>query len=249
MTPSFTPIAAKSHSHSLSVELFESSPPTREIHKNPGKFIYTLVHEIRNPLTNINLATEILKQMARDKDQEMYVDIIMRNSARIKDIVANLLTTRHTNGMKPKTHSVRYLLEEVLLINEDRFMLKNITVRKNLSTCDFKINLNISKVKIALTNIIINAIEAMPAKNGLLEVTTKILNGACFIVIKDNGIGINKENLKNIFNPNFTNKPGGMGLGLSVTQSILNSNHIGVNVRSELGEGTRFILSYKKESI
>jgi signal transduction histidine kinase len=71
-------------------------------------------------------------------------------------------------------------------------------------------------------------------------------NGKCVIEIEDNGIGISKQNLKNIFKPYFTNKPGGMTLGLSTTLDILHSNHAKVEVHSEEGRGTHFILSFER---
>ncbi len=63
--------------------------------------------------------------------------------------------------------------------------------------------------------------------------------------IEDHGIGISKENLTNLFIPYFTNKAGGMGLGLSTTTYILKANHATVDVQSEEGKGTRFILCFE----
>ena len=76
-------------------------------------------------------------------------------------MLTDLLTSANKKEIKPKTHSIPYLIQEVLMTNKDRLQLKNITVTRNHSTEDFKINLNSFKVKLALTNIIINAIEAM----------------------------------------------------------------------------------------
>jgi signal transduction histidine kinase len=102
------------------------------------------------------------------------------------------------------------------------------------------------KIKIALTNIVINAIDAMPLKNGELILCTKLIKGRHAISIRDNGCGISKENLPFIFNPYFTDKPGGVGVGLAATKDILISNQIGVKVDSVMGEGTRFILLFEK---
>ena len=140
------------------------------------------------------------------------------------------------------------MLEEVLEITEDRVTLKNITVIKEYCVHDGEIIMNRSKMKIALTNIIINAIDAMPSGNGQLKLITRHLNGKWVIEIIDNGTGISKKNLKTIFKPYFTNKPGGMGLGLSTTLDILQSNHARANVQSEEGEGTRFIISFDRIS-
>jgi signal transduction histidine kinase len=214
-----------------------------------GTFICTLVHEIRNPLTNINLAIEALTDTKDVNGQASLLKILKRSSDRISDLVTDLLTAQHTNKASTKAHSIKFLLDEVLSLNRDRFMLKNVTVRKTHSMHDSIMQLNNYKVKIALTNIIINAIEAMPATNALLEIATKLLHGVYFIVIKDNGKGISQENLHHIFKPFFTTKQGGMGLGLSGSLSILRANHIGVDVRSEAGKGTSFILFHKNDQL
>jgi signal transduction histidine kinase len=247
-SPTITFNAINSYDPPSSENPLESFAPPLIRREIPMKFIYTLTHEIRNPLTNITLATEALKQQVLDEGQKAYLNIIMRNSERIKGIVNDLLALGNTTELKLENHSVHYLLQEILTINEDRLILKNVHLIKNYSKQDFKIKVSRAEVKIALANIIINAIEAMPANNGMLEITTKLLRGFCFIVIRDNGSGISKENLPNIFKPYFSNKPNGMGLGLPVALSILNVNHIKVNVRSELEKGTRFILSHKMES-
>jgi signal transduction histidine kinase len=101
-------------------------------------------------------------------------------------------------------------------------------------------------MQIALTNIIINAIDAMPSENGELKLTTKSIDGKYIIQVEDNGCGISKANLKHIFKPFFTKKPGGLGLGLATTYHILKSNHVGIDVESEEGKGTLFILSFDK---
>jgi signal transduction histidine kinase len=233
------------HNHLSSARIVKSLPPIRVI-PDPDGFTYTLVHEIRNPITNIKLATQVLKQIVKDENQNMYLDIIIRNSARVNDLVADLLTSQDTYGMIRNEHSFQDLLEEILSLNDDRFILNNVTVSKSYTALNITKEFDRPRMKIALTNIIINAIEAMPVKNAHLEITTKLLRGFYFIVIKDNGAGISKENLDNIFKPYYSNKPGGIGLGLSNTLSILHSNHIEVNVRSEPGKGTRFILSFKK---
>jgi signal transduction histidine kinase len=211
-----------------------------------GNFIYTLVHEIRNPVTNINLATEVLEHLVTDDGAKMYLDVIVRNTMRIRAMLTDLLVLAQINEMSLENLSIHFLLDEVLITNGDRIMLKKVAVRKNYFTQDIKIKIKRTEVKIALTNIIINAIEAMPENDGLLEITTKLQQDICVIIVKDNGCGISKENLDSIFKPYFTTKPGGLGLGLSNTKSILHSNNIEVDLQSEPGKGTEFILSHKE---
>jgi signal transduction histidine kinase len=217
------------------------------VEKKSGQFTTAMAHEVRNPLTNINLAVEMLKMELNARDQKTYLDIIMRSSVRINELVNELLKYQNADEIQTEKHSICELLDEVLLMAEDRIMLKNITVRKQYAAYDCQIVLNKSNMKIALTNIIINAIDAMNARNGELNLVTKSIDGRYIICIEDNGCGIRKEDLKYIFKPNYTKKPGGLGLGLATTQEILQLNHVEVSVESVEGEGTQFILSFEKE--
>jgi signal transduction histidine kinase len=134
--------------------------------------------------------------------------------------------------------------DEVLAMARDRISLKHVTVRKDYALQDCQIALHRQKVKIALTNIIINALDAMPPEGGELRLITKSIGGKYTIRIEDNGCGISQANLANIFKPFFTNKPGGLGIGLATTYDILLSNHVGVTAESEEDVGTSFILLF-----
>jgi signal transduction histidine kinase len=103
--------------------------------------------------------------------------------------------------------------------------------------------MDVEKMKIAFLNIIINAIEAMEPDKGILDITTKKDGSDCIISIKDNGCGMDKLSLDKLFEPYFTNKPNGNGLGLANTQNII-FNHKGtIVVNSEPGKGTVFTIS------
>lgn len=230
----------------LAINISGSLARTKIVKKQPTQFASALAHEIRNPLSNISLAADMLQATVMDDEQALYLDIIMRGAGRINNLVYDLLTYYQVDEMQFEKHSIHQLLDEVLAATEDRIMLKNIIVRKNYAKQECKICGDKQKIKIALTNIIINAIDAMLAQKGKLILITKLRNGKCSIEITDNGIGISNENLQNIFKPYFTNKPGGIGLGLSTTLDILQSNHIGVDVQSKEGEGTCFTLSFNR---
>jgi signal transduction histidine kinase len=230
----------------LATNLSSSLPHSKIVQKQPAQFASALAHEVRNPLSNINLAVEMLQSIIKDDEQKIYLDIIMRGSARINDLVSDLTAYYQAEELRPEKHSINKLIDDVLAKTVDRIMLKNIVVIKDYTTLDSKISVDSQKMKIALTNIIINAIDAMPSENGELKLVTKSWNGKCAIEIEDNGVGISKENLKNIFKPYFTNKPGGMGLGLSTTLDILVSNHAGIDIQSQEGVGTCFILSFNR---
>ena len=210
----------------------------------PSEYISALVHEVRNPLSTINLAVEMLESTHLDEEQKEYLNIISRGSCRIKGLVNTMLTSGQIGEYTSEFYSLRQLLEEVLTMATDRMQLKKIKVRREYTATDHRIMMDKEKMKIALANIITNAIEAMPSGTGELTLATKSVGEQSFIEIQDNGIGISQEHLKRIFEPHFSNKPGGMGLGLSTTLDILRANHARVDVRSVEGVGTCFILSF-----
>jgi signal transduction histidine kinase len=251
LPPPLSPLNSESY---LSVAKENSARNTSyvapEIFNDPVlPFASVLAHEVRNPLTNINLAIEMLGSAIKDDDLKLYLDIIMRSSMRINSLINELLKCQQVDEMQAEKHFIHQLLDEVLEMAEDRITLKNIAVSRDYASQDCKIVLNRSKMKIALTNIIVNAIDAMTRENGHLRVVTKSIGGISVIEIADNGCGISKGNLKNIFKPYFTNKPGGLGLGLATTYDILRANHVGINVESEKGKGTRFILLFQKNPL
>ena len=149
--------------------------------------------------------------------------------------------------MQVEKHSMHQLLDEVLEMADDRMRLKKISVLKDYTSNDCKIELNRLEMLIGLTNIVVNAIDAMTPGKGELKLVTKSIDGIRVIQIEDNGCGISKENLKNIFKPHFTNKIGGLGIGLAATYNILRLNNVSVNIESEEGQGTRFILTFEEK--
>lgn len=215
---------------------------------SPVTFTAALVHEIRNPLTNINLAVELLKQRNKDESADLYMDIISRASVQINILIDNLLKQHEEETLKVSIYSVHNLLDEILKLTRDRISLKNVTVTKQYTLKDHNLPLHRAEMKIALTNIVINAIDAMTIEKGQLCISTKTVRGFYVLEISDNGCGINPEDLKEIFNPFFTKKPGGLGVGLAATYDILKANGVKLFVESKEGKGTKFILSFAKES-
>jgi signal transduction histidine kinase len=223
------------------------SPPVlpTEVMRQPAAFVTALAHEVRNPLTNINLAADMLAYAIKDDEPKLYLDIIRRSSARINHLICDLLKYQEPGQGEGNKYSMHRLLDEVLEMAVDRIRLKNITVRREYALQDKQITADKAHIRIALTNIVINAIDAMSSENAELRLTESLVGGHYSLQIADNGCGISTEHLQQIFDPYFTRKPDGLGLGLSTTRDILQSNHIGMTVESTEGEGTCFTLSFK----
>lgn len=208
-----------------------------------ARLVRTLAHEVRNPLTNIHLSLDQLEADLQDDDQRLFADIIRRNSKRI-----NVLITELLNSFKPQETilrriSIHDLLEQTLSEAEDRLSLKKIRLIKNYGE-DCLLLLDEPKIKIALLNLIINAIEAMEEGRGELTISTYLGGASCYVEVQDNGSGISPENINRLFEPYFTSKMNGLGLGLAATLTILQSHRATVEVESEEGKGTAFTVTF-----
>jgi signal transduction histidine kinase len=210
-----------------------------------GRIARTIAHEVRNPLTNINLAVEQLQAElngVRPENGELMLEMINRNSARINLLITDLLnSTKFTDLVSTKV-SVNHLLDETLELARDRIQLKNIAVFKNYGTGICDISVDVERIKIAFLNIIVNAIEAMEPGQGVLRLTTLSREDKCVIQMADNGPGIAEESQTRIFEPYFTNKPKGTGLGLTNTQNIILNHNGQIAFESKKGEGTTFTI-------
>ncbi|MEO9485258.1 MAG: PAS domain S-box protein [Ekhidna sp.] len=211
-----------------------------------GKIARTIAHEVRNPLTNLTLALEQLKDEVPEEleDAELYFNIISRNADRIGKLITDLLNSSKPKELQLKRHSLNQLIEEALDLVKDRLNLQSMKLGKSLSEELPSIMLDGDQVKIALLNLFINAIEAMKPEVGKLSVSSSLENELLTIKIQDNGKGISKENMNNLFEPFFTGKKEGTGLGLTTVQNIIHSHNGKIKAESEVRKGTSFIITF-----
>lgn len=208
-----------------------------------GRIARTIAHELRNPLTNISLATEQVKEIAADKpDAADLLHIITRNANRINQLVSDLLQSTRFVQLEYKKVNINDLLEITLALAQDRINLSNIHVEKDFDQNICDINVDIEKIKIAFLNLIVNAIEAMEKEPRVLKIATRTEDNKCVIKIEDNGIGMDEETQQRLFEPYFTSKQNGNGLGLTNTQNVILNHQGSINVYSKPGQGTTFII-------
>jgi two-component system, sporulation sensor kinase E len=211
------------------------------------RLIRILAHEIRNPLNNITLAVDQLKTPNDDAEIQNYlVGIVQRNCTRINKIITELLDLTKPLELKFEKHSLQDILDESLLLATDRINLQHIRVEKNYPDSPIELEVDKSKLIIAFTNLVINAIEAMETNKGELAVSIAALPTAYSVSIRDNGKGIPDEFLPKLFEPFFTSKKNGMGLGLAACYSIIESHKGTINVETKLDRGSNFIISFKR---
>lgn len=210
-----------------------------------GRIARTIAHEVRNPLTNINLATEHLKgEIQRNSDIDMLFELIARNTNRINQLINDLLNSTREAHMNFEKVNINDVVDSSLQLAMDRIELNHISVIKNYTEdiCDLLVDE--AKIKIAFLNVIVNAIEAMEPDRGILHITTENQTDRCVVTITDNGKGLEKDELTKLFEPYYTTKENGTGLGLTNTQNIILSHKGSITATSQPGEGTSFIITF-----
>jgi PAS domain S-box-containing protein len=211
------------------------------------RLVRILAHEIRNPLNNIQLSAENLEMLnGTDKHQEGLISIIQRNSIRINQMITELLESTKTLELVFEKHSLQDMVEESLSVASDRIKLQNVKVKRTFIPSPLYIFADKPKLQIAFSNILINAIESMETDKGELSVIVNEAPDTYRVFIKDNGKGIPPELLSKIFDPFFTMKKNGMGLGLSAAYGIFQSHKASMQVESMLNIGTTFIMEFNK---
>jgi len=199
-----------------------------------------MAHEIKNPLTSIKTFTEYISKKKTDPEfLEKFQKIVSGEVNRINYIVKQLLEFSKPSDLQLKETGIDSLLDETLdLLNND-FLKHNIKIEKCYSPLP-SIKVDPSQMKQVFLNLLLNAIDSMET-GGIITATIKPgKNDNIIIKIKDSGKGIEKEDLKHIFDPFFSKKNGGTGLGLSVVHGIIEKHGGKISVEGVPGHGTSF---------
>lgn len=209
-----------------------------------GRIARTIAHEVRNPLTNISLASEQLKEIAgKNEESQLLLDMVGRNVNRINHLVSDLLNSTKFLQLEYTPADINQLIDEALVLAMDRIELNHIKIEKQYEKNLCEILVDKEKIKIAFLNIIVNAIEAMEKDKGVLKIKTLKQGNRCIVEFSDNGSGMDEETIQRLFEPYFTGKPKGSGLGLTNTQNIILTHKGNIQVRSKPGRGSTFFIT------
>ena len=215
-----------------------------------GQLAAGIAHEIRNPLAGISGSIQLLSNDAQNPDDLKLMKIIMREIDRLNNLITEFL-----DYSKPETRPDQKT--DLALVMND--VINNIKASPHTpKTLELitKVNSGVifgfsDKLKQAFLNISMNAVQAMVNKElnnekPVLEIKLETYGDEVVLSIKDNGSGMPEEVKKRIFEPFFTTKPKGTGLGLAITHKVLESHQTQIQIHSEMGIGTEFILKFKR---
>jgi signal transduction histidine kinase len=213
-----------------------------------GVLSATIAHELRSPLGAIGVAAYNLRKKVDKPDVRKYIDGIDEKINESKQIIDNLLN--YTRFKTPQFEKVglNSVIDECIELISYKHDKDVAIIRELASTGDLTIELDPIQIKEVINNILTNAYDAVSDDTGKIVIKAEKKDDKVKIIIKDNGNGINNENMEKIFEPFFTTKVRGTGLGLPVCRQIINyhSGEIGIESHEGIGTAVNIILPLER---
>ncbi len=211
-----------------------------------GRMAAGIAHEINNPLAGILLySSNLSKKVPSGGLLEEGLKIIVKETQRCKTIIQGLLEFARDREPQRALVNINDIMESALGIVENEFHLRHVRVRKQLDKIIEKVYLDENQIEQVFINILLNALQAVENK-GVVTVQTVVdlEHKKIHIEISDNGCGIAPDHMKKLFEPFFSTKANGTGLGLAVSYGIVENHQGDIRVFSKPGKGTRFIIDF-----
>jgi PAS domain S-box-containing protein len=212
---------------------------------NVGKLTTLLAHEIRNPLSSVKMNIQIItKKTDFNGNDKRRMEIIIQELTRLERILDEMLDFAKPIKLNLVTTSINQIIDSCLYVLDVKFKEKAIRIKKRYSKRLPLLPMDYERMEQAVINILINSIEALP-KKGVIEVETKLAprGNNIKVNISDNGLGISQENLPYIFDPFFSNKKRGTGLGLTNVKRIIEAHGGSVDAGLRMQKGVVFTIT------
>ncbi len=232
-------------------DITEKGLLSREISKSRdlstiGVLARWMAHEIRNPLSSLNINIELLREelMAEaslNQKEEILslLNFISYETLRLETNLKDFLDFNRLPPLKFEAVQLNDVLDSVVRLMGPDAQMKNARIETHFQRTLPPVKIDVSQFSLAISNLIINSIQAVTEK-GEIHLMTRASKKNVFIILQDNGVGIPKDHLTKIFDFMFSTKPTGSGLGLSTTKKIISDHHGEISVKSEANKGTVF---------
>ena len=211
-----------------------------------GKLSAGIAHEIRNPLSSIRgLAQFVYNSFSKTDERKEDLNTIIQEVDRLNKLVVQVLDFAKLQKPNLTRFSLNDLIGKITELFKLETKNKQINFSSELSPDISQIQADEDQVRQILMNVIINAIQAIPKKGEIKIKTEKtLLKGepAIKLMIEDSGIGIPEKDFTQIFDPFFSTKDEGSGLGLSIVYKLVEAHQGEIKVESQEGEGTKFVI-------
>jgi signal transduction histidine kinase len=220
----------------------------RQLH-DIARMAGALVHEIRNPLStmimNLDLIREDLGTSEEPRDLRIVrkVERVRRESLRLQDLLETFLGIVKLEQITLESTDLNVIVEDFCDFFEPQAASHDVVLRRNLASGLPKVALNTELLNQTLLNLCLNAQQAMPA-GGELILSTRRSGDRVLLEVTDTGKGIPASDLSRVFEPFYSTRKGGSGLGLPTCRRVAEAHHGTISVDSTPGIGTRFVLSF-----
>lgn len=209
-----------------------------------GRMAAGIAHEINNPLAGILLySSNMIKKVPDGGPLEEGLQIIIDETIRCRKIIQELLDFSKGRDPKKELTNINDTVSKALKILENEFLINRIKLDTDLSADIVEIMADASQMEQVFVNLLLNAVQAVP-EGGTVQIVSGLDESKSLITVEviDNGPGIGKKERDKIFEPFYSTKSQGTGLGLAVTYGIIRNHNGDINVKSRPGEGTRVII-------
>jgi signal transduction histidine kinase len=212
-----------------------------------GKMAAMMAHEIRNPLGAISNSVGILKNYSLRKEESAEIITLVEGEMdRLNQITEDFLSFARPSNLRRSMNNVNLLLSETLaFLNTARTKHSGIVFRESFAPDLPPLLMDRNHIKQVFINILMNSIQAIP-RSGVISIETRYIRtaGEVEITFRDTGPGISEEDLSRVFQPFFTTKDKGLGLGLNIINKIVKEHGGHIVLSSRKGEGTEMKLSF-----
>lgn len=204
-----------------------------------GEFAARIAHEIKNPLSGITVALEVMRNKSEDSDQHQSISEVLKEVRRLDRILKDLLQLSIPKEMDLRKADPNDIVERSVLVVSPIAEEKGVTIETNLG-CTKEFDLDYEKCQQVVINLLINGIDALGTGGGKITVATESANGELHIRVTDTGQGIQPQEMEKVFEPFYTSKKQGTGLGLAISRRIVEAHDGRISVSSEVGKGSTF---------
>ncbi|AJY74010.1 ATP-binding protein [Paenibacillus beijingensis] len=209
-----------------------------------GQMAASITHEIRNPMAVIRGFVQLMRERSPESQQE-YFRIVMDELDRANAIINDFLSLAQNRIIAKESCSLHVIMNELMPLLWADANLRGQSIELDLADDIPMLEMNDKEIKQLILNLARNGMEAMGDK-GVLHLRTVNLGNGLQLRVEDEGIGISKEKMDRLFEPFFTTKTRGTGLGLPLCLSIAERHNGRIEVQSEEGKGTAFIVTFMK---
>lgn len=209
-----------------------------------GELSASIIHDIGNPLAGISNLLEVLQngKLSQEETSEAF-EIIQTEVGDLNKMVRDFLDYTKNKGIEKDTINLGELINEVVSLFRIEARKRNVSIDMVIEQEDLLMVGNRMELKQALSNIVKNALYAVD-NDGVIRIQANRNEGKINILISDDGTGIDEENIERIFNPFFTTKESGTGLGLPIAYKSIKANGGYITVGSSEGKGTNFMITF-----